>query len=292
MAVFDVRPCQGRYNHSALSLPVAGHDNAYEDTDITCSPFSLACNASQRSFSVSPQPRSLLTLRPSPCNSSTTKYRNGQITPTSPQLSAVKVKVEKAPFPPPVVSTWSPEESPRLADLPPSHSDEGPSHWYGSTLQTPEEVLRCTRHASLQKPLLSPIRFDPDVNTTPVDDVEEVGNDQYQSLQDDASSFHSADWDFSVPSRRLSYGEPLHMVQSRSVRNSRGSEEHRPKAGWLAEDKNCDKWIDDTLKAQATRPYHSEPSRRKQRLWLDLVEDDEEIKEAVSISTYQACCNC
>ena len=291
MAVFEALPLQSRLSSgSALSLPVNDDDFGRHDIDLACSPFSRSYAAAKRSQSISPQLPSNLTLRPARCDANSTLYQNGQIMPTSSQLSIVRA--DKTPFPPPLpnVWAWSPDGSSCLASLPPTRLDEGPSNWYGSTLQSPEELLRRQRqHSSISKPLLSPIKFSPDVQARTTGQVEKFSHpdrfDENELLlsRDDANSFHSSDWDLTAPSRRLSYGEPLDMIEAGSVHNSTRSIELRGKAGWLADDKSFDMWVDDTVKAQAGRTCHSEPSCRKKRLWLDLVKDDEEIEEAVSV---------
>ena len=290
MAVFEASGFQGRFsNCSALSLPATGNDFEHQDIETSCSPCPLSCSAAKQIYGLYSPRVPMLTLRPAPCDPKSTTYQNGQITPTSPQLSVIKA--DTAPFPPPLPNawTWSPENTSGLASLPPTRSDEGPSNWYGSTLQSPKELLRWQRrHSVHSKPLLSPIKFSHDVEARAADQMGELPHldqfrdDEHHLPYDDASSFRSSDWDLAAPSRRLSYGEPLDMIEARSVRRSTGSLKFQSKASWPAEDKNCDTWIDETLKAQANRPYHSEPSRRKNRLWLDLVEDDEEIAEAVS----------
>ena len=291
MAVSTALPLQSRFsNSSALSLPVHDDEREYHDLDLTYSPYSLSCAAAREKYSLLPQRVSSLTLNSARYDASSTTYQNGQITPTSPQLPIVKA--DKTPFPPPLPSswTWSPENSSCLASLPPTRSEDGPSNWYGSTLQSPEELLRWQRrHSSVSKTLLSPIKFSPDVHARTAGQVEELPHPDHfdesglDLSHDDVNSFHSSDWDLTAPSRRLSYGEPLDMIEARSMRKSTGSTEHHGKLGWLARDKSCDIWVDDTMRAQASRTYHSEPSRRKNRLWLDLVEDDEEIEEAVGV---------
>ena len=290
MAVFGASSLQSKFsNRSVLSFPATGDSFGQDDLGMASSPCPLSCSTAKQSCYLYPEHVSRLTLRPAPCDPKSTTYQNGQITPTSPQLSVVKA--DTTPFPPPLPNawTWSPENSSALASIPPTRSDEGPSNWYGSTLLSPKELLRRQRRHSIHsKPLLSPIKFSPDVEARATDQIGELPHPDHfsdvenQVPQDDVNSFHSSDWDLAAPSRRLSYGEPLDMVDARSVRKSTGSTKFPSKAGWLVGDKNYDTWIDDTLKAQANRPYHSEPSRRKNRLWLDLVEDDEEITEAVS----------
>ena len=291
MAVSPAIPLQSRFSSSsALSLPVDEDDFERQEFDLTCSPFSLSCAAARQNHSASSRHESTLTLRPARYDACSARYQNGQITPTSPPLCMIKA--DKTPFPPPLPNawSWSPENSSFLASLPPTRSEEGPSNWYGSTLQSPEELLRWQRrHSSVSKPLLSPIKFSPNVQLRTTGQVEELPPpDQFIENElelscDDANSFHSSDWDLTAPSRRLSYGEPLDVIEARSLRQSTGSTKLPSEARWGANDKSCGTWVDDIMKAQAQQTYHSEPSRRKNRLWLDLVEDDEEIEEAVRV---------
>lgn len=293
MAISSPLPLQSRFsNSSVLSLPVNDDEREYRNVEMSCSPFSLSCAAINKRSTFLPQRVSSLTLDSAryDASSSSTTYQHGQITPTSPQLSMVKT--DKTPFPPPLPSTWtwSPDNSSCLASLPPTRSEDGPSNWYGSTLQSPEELLRWQRrHSSVSKPLLSPIKFSPDVHARSAGQVEELPHPDFfdeiglDLSHDDVNSFHSSDWDLTAPSRRLSYGEPLDMIEARSIRKSTGSTDDAGNNGWSARDKSCDTWVDDTIKAQAGRACHSEPSRRKNRLWLDLIEDDEEVSEAVGV---------
>ena len=145
------------------------------------------------------------------------------------------------------------------------------------------------RHTIDSKPLLSPIKFssDLDFRATGLNfellPSSHVCNDRSQDVYDDATSFHSSDWDLAAPSRRLSYGEPLDSMEARSSGGPISETRIQVGGEGLAEDHCCDSWIDDTLRAQANRPYHSEPTRRKNRLWLDLVDYESEVTEAVSI---------
>ena len=84
-----------------------------------------------------------------------------------------------------------------------------------------------------------------------------------------------------VPRRQLSYVDPPSRPKPRSLHKSAGSSELRHEAKRHAEDCNIQPRSDSTLIA---RPYHSEPIRSKPRLWLDLSEQSDEIKKAVSIS--------
>ena len=84
-----------------------------------------------------------------------------------------------------------------------------------------------------------------------------------------------------VPRRQLSYVDPPSKPRPRSLHKSTGSWELRHEAKRHTEDCNIQPRSDSTLIA---RPYHSEPIRSKPRLWLDLSEQKDEIKKAVSIS--------
>ena len=84
-----------------------------------------------------------------------------------------------------------------------------------------------------------------------------------------------------VPRRQLSYVDPPSKPRPRSLHKSAGSWELRHEAKRHSEDCNIQPRSDSTLIA---RPYHSEPIRSKPRFWLDLSEQSDEIKKAVSIS--------
>ena len=84
-----------------------------------------------------------------------------------------------------------------------------------------------------------------------------------------------------VPRRQLSYGDPKPW----SLHRTTGSPELRLKASPEAEDNDPIFWGDDTTVRSDTvkaKPWYSEPTRPKPRLWLDLVDDGEPIEEAVS----------
>ena len=84
-----------------------------------------------------------------------------------------------------------------------------------------------------------------------------------------------------VPRRQLSYVDPHSKPKPRSLHKSTGSRELRHEAKRHAEECNIQLRSESTLTA---RPYHSEPIRSKSRLRLDLSEQKDEIKKAVSIS--------
>ena len=84
-----------------------------------------------------------------------------------------------------------------------------------------------------------------------------------------------------VPRRQLLYVDPTSKPRPRSLHKSTGSRELRHEAKRHAEDCNIQPRSDSTLIA---KPYHSEPIRSKPRPRLDLSEQKDEIKKAVSIS--------
>ena len=86
-----------------------------------------------------------------------------------------------------------------------------------------------------------------------------------------------------VPNRQLSYGDPSREVAPRCLHKTKGSRELRHEAERYAEDYNLEMCSDSTLVASAARPHHSEGTRSKPRLWLDLSEQEDTIQEAVSI---------
>lgn len=90
-----------------------------------------------------------------------------------------------------------------------------------------------------------------------------------------------------VPRRQLYYGDPLSKPESRSLHKKTGSWELRREAERYAEDYKLDTWLDTTLESSAARPCHSEPTRSKHRLWLDLTEQKDKIQEAVSMLKLQ-----
>ena len=90
-----------------------------------------------------------------------------------------------------------------------------------------------------------------------------------------------------VPRRRLSYGEPLTLANPKARRAPAASSGiiKRQSGESTDEDDRHSSWLDGSLKATATvRPWYSEPTRPKPRLWLDLAGDGEKIEEAVSRS--------
>ena len=89
-----------------------------------------------------------------------------------------------------------------------------------------------------------------------------------------------------VPRRQLLYVDPTSKPRPRSLHKSTGSWELRHEAKRHAEDCNILPRSDSTLIA---RPYHSEPIRSKPRPRLDLSEQKDEIKKAVSISKFTRC---
>ena len=83
-----------------------------------------------------------------------------------------------------------------------------------------------------------------------------------------------------APRRQLSYLETPSKPRPRAIHRSIG--ELRHEAEQHAENRSIQPRLDSTPIA---RPYHSEAIRSKSRLWLDLSEQKDEIKKAVSIPT-------
>lgn len=223
--------------------------------------------------------RSLLDLN---YNTRAVECVSGQTTPTSPESSSIDQN----------------EVSVRLAS--PSHHSPR-ARRYASYLQPWYRELESSATA-LQRPaeqfpksLRSPIKFDCDVEIRPLgSDVEIEGRErrdcQVLDLQTDTHSFHSSDWEVNKPRRRLSYGEPLELIEARVNDRTTSFGASRPKTKWLSVDKDCGSWVDDTIKARASRPFHSEPSRKKSRLWLDLTDDDDEENIREAVGTVQVHC--
>ena len=90
-----------------------------------------------------------------------------------------------------------------------------------------------------------------------------------------------SEWSTLVPRRQLSYGEPSGVEEAKTSINSSGPREIQQKRQKPDTNSKCTAWVDDTAKVTADRLYHFGPSRRKPRLWLDLVEADEKTEEAV-----------
>lgn len=91
-----------------------------------------------------------------------------------------------------------------------------------------------------------------------------------------------------VPRRQLSYGNPPSKPGPRSLHKTPGLRGLRHEAERHAEEYDLGSWSDSTSGASAARPFHSEPMRRKPRLWLDLSEQKDNIQEAVSNLELQA----
>lgn len=92
----------------------------------------------------------------------------------------------------------------------------------------------------------------------------------------------------SVPQRKLSYGEPSLTPKPKSLHRITGSLELRREASRKPDGDNCESWLERGLEASANRPYYSEPTRSKPKLWLDLAEEGERIEEAVCIQSHVA----
>ena len=86
-----------------------------------------------------------------------------------------------------------------------------------------------------------------------------------------------------VPNRQLSYGDPFREIAPRCLHKTKGSRELRHEAERHAEDYNLEMCSGSTLVASASRPYRSQGTWSKPRLWLDLSEQEDTIQEAVSI---------
>ena len=86
-----------------------------------------------------------------------------------------------------------------------------------------------------------------------------------------------------VPNRQLSYGDPSREIAPRCLHKTKGSRELRHEAERHAEDYNLQLCSDSTFDASAARPYHSQRTWSKPRLWLDLSEQEDTIQEAVRI---------
>ena len=90
-----------------------------------------------------------------------------------------------------------------------------------------------------------------------------------------------------VPHRQLSYGGPPSKPGSRSLHKTTGSWELRRDAQRHTEDYDLNTWSGSTLNYSASRPYHSEPTRSKPRVWPDLTEQKTKIQQAVSVLMLQ-----
>ena len=83
-----------------------------------------------------------------------------------------------------------------------------------------------------------------------------------------------------IPRCQLSYGDPKPW----SLHHTKGLHKLRLEAGLEAEDKESFLWSNDikvVADAISVKPWNSEPTRSKPGLWLDLVDDGEQIEEAV-----------
>ena len=89
------------------------------------------------------------------------------------------------------------------------------------------------------------------------------------------------DWTPLVPRRRLSYGESATSEETECSHKTIDEPELRLTQCSPDVESKCMTWLDATAGVAARRPYHSKPLRRKPRLWLDLVDEDHKIEEAV-----------
>ena len=86
----------------------------------------------------------------------------------------------------------------------------------------------------------------------------------------------------SGPYRRLSYGEPPHSLDSRVFHKTTASRALKRKASLHLKDNNCFSLYHQNPEAIQAKPWISESSQPKPRLWLDLAKD-EEIEKMVSL---------
>ena len=86
-----------------------------------------------------------------------------------------------------------------------------------------------------------------------------------------------------VPYRQLLYRGSSSKAGPRSLHKSPGSCGLRYKAERHAEDHNLKRRLHSTSNTSTAIPFQSEPRRSSSRLWLELLEQEDEIQEAVSI---------
>ena len=132
------------------------------------------------------------------------------------------------------------------------------------------------------KALLSPFNFQaptqyisatPNYECSGDDDVERLHSASSVKARDACSSY---EWSPPAPHRQLLYGGPATSSKNALLPGPSSSRQSNS-------EEKCIKWIDEMARIKTNRPYNSEPSRQRPRLWLDLVEDDDEIEEAVSL---------
>ena len=93
------------------------------------------------------------------------------------------------------------------------------------------------------------------------------------------SSLHN-----SGPYRRLSYGGPAAFLDSQICHKTTASRDQRRKASFHVKDDNCLSLYYQNPEAIQAKPWDSEPSQLKTKLWLDLAED-EETEKLVSLQS-------
>ena len=251
-------PIPASWNRTTSSLPIESSLDCQELKRKPSSAFTIG-----REGIAPARVRSPLNLN---CGSRNVQCINGQITPTSPDDSPVD------------------QNEANLLLAPPSHQLLQQA-WGAEGANSSGEKLAHRIAFGLPKSLRSPIKFDVDVeirHVEPGEDVAEPGGESHVEQSTDNISLESLNPEIDRPRRRLSYGEPLKLIDAASNERVKGFRVSLPKPKWPV-DRDCGSWIDDTIKARAGRPFHSEPSRKKSRLWLELAEDevDDKIQEAV-----------
>ena len=86
-----------------------------------------------------------------------------------------------------------------------------------------------------------------------------------------------------VPHRQLLYRDTSGKPGPRSLHKSTGSWGLRHEAERHAEDYNLERRSNSTSNTPTARPYQSEPRRSRSRLWPELLGQEDQIQEAVSI---------
>ena len=279
MAISATRPFLIDFNHTTSSLPIEGRVVGRNQS----SPFIIPSCPSPGLAGNLHAPRRVQSSLNLNSSSRLTRCINGQITPASTEGSVLNQQQSQSLLSPP-------------ADNSTSHNYDAGFRLPSSRYQDPRNDLSNTSHTAqanaynVPKPLRSPIRFDVDIDTKQVDGKANAEalpipeTPERAIFDDEASSFQSSDWELNVPRRRLSYGEPLELGKARSFHRIPGYRNLRPKVRWPSAEKDCSSWVEETIRA--TRPFCSEPSRARSRLWLDFGSDEteEKIEEAVSHS--------
>lgn len=161
----------------------------------------------------------------------------------------------------------------------------------------PAECSGDQTHCDRSKTLRSPFEYTQELVPTQVDssakadvqrfhfigslcDEKSLGYIYYAPTNPSDTTSQASEARRRIPRRQLSYGDL--SSKPRSLHKSAGSRELRREAERQEEDYDLGSWSDSTSNASATRPYHSELTRSKPRIWLDLSEQDK-IQEAVSM---------